>query len=40
MKAVGGRRRQVAAVYLKTALLLGGLGSVAGIILASRSPTS
>jgi putative ABC transport system permease protein len=33
MKAVGGRRRQIAAVYLKTALLLGGLGSVAGIIL-------
>jgi putative ABC transport system permease protein len=32
MKAVGGRRRQIAAVYLKTALLLGGLGSVAGII--------
>jgi putative ABC transport system permease protein len=33
MKAVGGRRRQVAAVYLKTALLLGGLGTVAGIVL-------
>jgi putative ABC transport system permease protein len=33
MKAVGGRRRQIAAVYLKTALLLGGLGSVAGIVL-------
>jgi putative ABC transport system permease protein len=33
MKAVGGRRRQIAAVYLKTALLLGGLGSAAGIIL-------
>ena len=33
MKAVGGRRRQIAAVYLKTAVLLGGLGSVAGIVL-------
>ncbi len=33
MKAVGGRRRQIAAVYLKTALLLGALGSVAGIVL-------
>jgi len=33
MKAVGGRRRQIAAVYLKTALLLGGLGTVAGIAL-------
>jgi len=33
MKAVGGRRRQIAAVYLKTAVLLGGLGTVAGIIL-------
>ncbi|HYB17630.1 MAG TPA: FtsX-like permease family protein, partial [Streptosporangiaceae bacterium] len=33
MKAVGGRRRQIAAVYLKTALLLGGLGTVAGIVL-------
>jgi putative ABC transport system permease protein len=33
MKAVGGRRRQIAAVYLKTALLLGGLGSVVGIVL-------
>ena len=27
MKAVGGRRRQIAAVYLKTAVLLGGLGN-------------
>ena len=35
MKAVGGRRRQIAAVYLKTALLLGGLGTVAGIILGA-----
>ncbi len=33
MKAVGGRRRQIAAVYLKTAALLGGLGSMAGIVL-------
>jgi putative ABC transport system permease protein len=33
MKAVGGRRRRIAAVYLKTALLLGGLGTVAGIVL-------
>jgi len=33
MKAVGGRRRQIAAVYLKTALLLGGLGTVAGVVL-------
>jgi putative ABC transport system permease protein len=33
MKAVGGRRRQIAAVYLKTAVLLGGLGTAAGIIL-------
>jgi putative ABC transport system permease protein len=33
MKAVGGRRRQIAAIYLKTALLLGGLGTVTGIIL-------
>src|SRR5271165_522828 len=33
--AVGGRRRQIAAVYLKTALLLGGLGTVAGIVLGA-----
>ena len=33
MKAVGGRRRQIAGVYLKTAVLLGGLGTVAGIVL-------
>jgi putative ABC transport system permease protein len=33
MKAIGGRRRQIAAVYLKTALLLGALGTVAGIVL-------
>ena len=31
MKAVGGRRRQIAGVYLKTALLLGGLGTVVGV---------
>ncbi len=35
MKAVGGRRRQIAAVYLKTAVLLGGLGTMAGIILGA-----
>jgi putative ABC transport system permease protein len=35
MKAVGGRRRQIAAVYLKTALLLGGLGTVGGIVLGA-----
>ena len=33
MKAIGGRRRQIAAVYVKTALLLGALGTVAGIVL-------
>ena len=33
MKAVGGRRRQVAAVYLRTALLLGAIGTAAGIVL-------
>jgi putative ABC transport system permease protein len=33
MKAVGGRRRQVAAVYLKTALLLGALGTGVGVVL-------
>jgi putative ABC transport system permease protein len=31
MKAVGGRRRQIAAVYLKTALLLGALGTAVGV---------
>ena len=35
MKAVGGRRRQIAAVYLKTTMLLGGLGTVAGIVLGA-----
>jgi putative ABC transport system permease protein len=35
MKAVGGRRRQIAAVYLTTTLLLGALGTVAGIILGT-----
>ena len=35
MKAVGGRRRQIAAVYLKTAVLLGGLATVAGIVLGA-----
>ena len=33
MKAIGGRRRQIAAVYLKTALLLGALGTVVGVAL-------
>jgi putative ABC transport system permease protein len=32
MKAVGARRRQVAAIYVKTALLLGALGTGAGIL--------
>jgi len=31
MRAIGARRRQVAGVYLKTALLLGALGALAGI---------
>jgi putative ABC transport system permease protein len=31
MKAVGGRRRQIAGVYLRTALLLGALGTVVGV---------
>lgn len=33
MKAIGGRRRQIAAVYVKTAMLLGAIGSIAGIVL-------
>jgi putative ABC transport system permease protein len=33
MKAVGGRRRQIAGVYQRTVLLLGLLGTVAGIVL-------
>jgi putative ABC transport system permease protein len=33
MKALGGRRRQIAAVYLKTAMLLGALGMVVGVAL-------
>ena len=33
MRAVGGRRRQVALVYLRTTLLLGGLGAAVGSIL-------
>jgi putative ABC transport system permease protein len=32
MKAVGGRRRQIAAVYVRTAVLLGALGTAAGIV--------
>ena len=35
MKALGGRRRQVAAVYLKTALLLGALGTLVGTVLGT-----
>jgi putative ABC transport system permease protein len=31
MKAVGGRRRQIAGVYLKTAFLLGGMGTLVGV---------
>jgi putative ABC transport system permease protein len=31
MKAVGGRRRQVAGVYLRTALMLGALGTAVGV---------
>ncbi|HSC51903.1 MAG TPA: FtsX-like permease family protein [Gaiellaceae bacterium] len=31
MKAIGGRRRQIAAVYVKTAMLLGTLGTVVGV---------
>ena len=33
MKALGGRRRQIAGVYVKTALLLGALGTVVGVVL-------
>ncbi len=33
MRALGGRRRQIAAVYLKTALLLGAIATVLGIVL-------
>jgi len=33
MKAIGGRRRQIVGVYVKTALLLGAIGTAAGIIL-------
>jgi putative ABC transport system permease protein len=32
MKAVGGRRRSIAAVFLRTALLLGGIGTAIGIV--------
>jgi len=32
MKAVGGRRRQVTAIYLKTTLLLGALGTAVGVV--------
>jgi putative ABC transport system permease protein len=34
MKAIGGRRRQIAAVYVKAALLLGALGTALGIALS------
>ncbi len=33
MKAIGGRRRQIALVYVKTALLLGALGTAVGVVL-------
>ena len=36
MKAIGGRRRQIAAVYLRTALLLGALGTLVGVALGRR----
>jgi putative ABC transport system permease protein len=32
MKAIGGRRRQIGLVYVKTALLLGALGSAVGVV--------
>jgi putative ABC transport system permease protein len=33
MKAIGGRRRQIAGVYVRTAMLLGAVGTLAGIVL-------
>ena len=33
MKAIGGTRRQIAGIYLRTALLLGAIGSIVGIAL-------
>jgi len=33
MKAVGGRRRQIAAVFARTALMLGALGTLVGVLL-------
>lgn len=33
MKAIGGRRRQIAAAFVRTALLLGALGTAAGLLL-------
>jgi putative ABC transport system permease protein len=33
MRAIGGRRRQVAAIYLRTAAILGGLGAALGVVL-------
>jgi putative ABC transport system permease protein len=35
MRAIGARRRQVALVYVKTALLLGALGALAGVALGT-----
>jgi putative ABC transport system permease protein len=35
MKAIGARERQIRRVYLRTALLLGGLGAIAGALLGS-----
>ena len=35
MRALGARRRQVALLYCRTTLLLGGLGALAGIVLGS-----
>ena len=36
MKAIGGTRRQIRRVYLRTALLLGAAGSVIGVVLGAR----
>ena len=33
MKAIGARRRQIAGIYVRTALLLGALGTVVGSVL-------
>jgi putative ABC transport system permease protein len=33
MKAIGGRRRQIVAIYVRTALMLGALGTLVGVLL-------